>query len=132
MKKPKEWSHVQAASLPLVWLTTRTSVERCEPYVKREDKRAVGDKTNLQIIGGSVSYLTNPQMNWRWFCGLLGWGERYDCINLDPRKDFLGESLQLPTDKIVIDSTFPFEDAKNVFEGLNTGRAKGKVVVEID
>jgi len=37
----------------------------------------------------------------------------------------------LPAEKIVVDSTFAFEDVKKAFERLNTGRARGKVAVEI-
>jgi reticulon-4-interacting protein 1, mitochondrial len=32
VEKPEEWSHVQAASLPLVWLTARTRITCVEPY----------------------------------------------------------------------------------------------------
>jgi NADPH:quinone reductase-like Zn-dependent oxidoreductase len=44
----------------------------------------------------------------------------------------LEEAVQmLLVEKIMVDSTFPFEDAKSAFERLNTGRARGKVLVEI-
>ena len=33
------------------------------------------------------------------------------------------------TEKIIIDSAFAFEDAKSAFERLNTGMARGKLVV---
>lgn len=44
---------------------------------------------------------------------------------LDQKKDYLQEAVDmLPVEKIMVDSTF-------AFERLNTGRARGKVVVEI-
>jgi len=52
-------------------------------------------------------------------------GERYDCIILDQKKEYLHEAVDiLPAEKIMVDSTF-------AFERLDTGRARGKVVVEI-
>jgi reticulon-4-interacting protein 1, mitochondrial len=214
VKKPNDWTHAQAASLPLVWLTARTCIELCEPYVKKDMGKIVvlggssgvgmyvvylakergwevlascsgrngefvktmgasqivdytsenvvervrsfrpdaivdcvggtdclgitnryvtivGDKTNRASMGGSLIYAFNPRMVLRWFWGWMSWGEKYDCISLDPRKEYLEEALQLPKEKIIIDSTFAFDDVKAAFERLNTGRARGKVVVEI-
>jgi NADPH:quinone reductase-like Zn-dependent oxidoreductase len=37
----------------------------------------------------------------------------------------------LKEENIFVDSVFAFEDAKEAFERLNTGRAKGKVVVRV-
>jgi len=51
---------------------------------------------------------------------------------LDQKKEYLHEAVDmLPAEKIVVDSTFAFEDVKKAFERLNTGRARGKVAVEI-
>lgn len=218
VKKPEGWSHVQAASLPLVWLTARSCVEvveRDEMQKRTDDNRRkivvlggssgvgiyvvhmarergwsvlascsgrnvdfvkgmgaeevvdyttesvkarvqafrpdaivdcvggtemlgiarryvtiVGDKTDRSSVGGSLIYSTHPRMYLRWFLGWMGWGDKYDCIDLAPKKDSLEEALHLPADKIIVDSTFRFEDAKDAFERLNTGRARGKVVVE--
>jgi NADPH:quinone reductase-like Zn-dependent oxidoreductase len=91
----------------------------------------VGDKTSRSTMGGSALYWTRPTMLLRWFYGKIGWGELYDCITLEGKKEYLEEALELPVDKIVIDSTFPFEQLKEAFERLDTGRARGKVVVEI-
>ncbi|KAF2102753.1 alcohol dehydrogenase [Rhizodiscina lignyota] len=45
VKKPEGWSRVQAAALPLVWLTARTCIESIEPYM-------AGSKT-VGVLGGS-------------------------------------------------------------------------------
>jgi NADPH:quinone reductase-like Zn-dependent oxidoreductase len=44
----------------------------------------------------------------------------------------LKEAEDLPVEKILVDSTFGYEDLEAAFERLNTGRARGKVVVEVD
>lgn len=46
VRKPEAWSWVQAASLPLVWLTARTCVEMCGGYVEGGNRRVV-------VLGGS-------------------------------------------------------------------------------
>jgi NADPH:quinone reductase-like Zn-dependent oxidoreductase len=47
MKKPEEWPHVRATSLPLVWLTARTWIACVEPYVKDTPGK------RLAVLGGS-------------------------------------------------------------------------------
>lgn len=220
IKKPGSMSWAQAASLPLVWLTARTSIEKCMPYMKSsfpaENKivvlggssatglytvriarqrgwtilstcssrnaefvrglgahevvdytsspdavvnavRAfkpnaiidcvggtetiglapqyitiVGDKTSRSTMGGSFLYLTTPRMVLRWLMGYLGFGYSYECIILDARNDWLEECTQLKgEDEIVIDSTFDFGRVKEAYERLDTGRARGKVVVQV-
>jgi NADPH:quinone reductase-like Zn-dependent oxidoreductase len=92
----------------------------------------VGDKTSRSSMGGSVLYFTHPRMVLRWLAGKTGWGEVYDAIILDGKKEYLQEATELPTDMIVIDSTFQFAQVKEAFERLNTGRTRGKVVIEIE
>jgi reticulon-4-interacting protein 1, mitochondrial len=88
-----------------------------------------GDKTARATMGGTS--LLYPRMVLTWVWGRFRWGERYDCIMLD-QKEYLHEVVDmLPAEKIMVDSTFAFEDAKKAFEKLNTGRARGKVVGEI-
>lgn len=214
VKKPQDWSWQQAAALPLVWLTARTSIESVASYVNqtktvavlggssstgiysvwlakqrgwrvvascsgkntdfvrsigadetvdytkesvRDSVKAakpdaiidcvggteclgiakrfvtiVGDKTSRSLMGGSFSYLITPMMNIRWALGRLGLGEVYDCIELKGEVAWLEEAKKLSRDKIFIDSEFGFNDAKQAFERLNTGRARGKVIVNID
>jgi NADPH:quinone reductase-like Zn-dependent oxidoreductase len=91
-----------------------------------------GDKTARSTMGGSLLYLLYPCMVLRWLWGRFEWGERYDCIMLDQKKEYLEEAVRmLPVEKIMVDSTFAFEDAKKAFERLNPGRARGKVVVDV-
>jgi len=214
LKKPSNWSWNQAAALPLVWLTAKTSIAAVEPYmtgskviavlggssatgmytvylakkrgwkvvtscsgrnaefvksmgadeiidytnesVPEKVKAAgpdaiidcvggteclgiakryvtiVGDKTSRLTMGGPATYLWTPRMVYRWLMGRLGWGEVYDCLMLEGRKDYLQEATELSLDKIVIDSTFKFDQLKEALERLNTGRARGKVIVEVD
>ena len=93
----------------------------------------VGDKTGRTTMGGPLTYyLSFVPMQWiRWAKGRLGLGESYDVIMLDLKKEYLEEATELPKDKIFIDSTFSMDNAKNAYERLNTGRARGKVIVEI-
>lgn len=217
LKKPKEWSWNEAASLPLVWLTARTTIGGVESYVaKAAGKKLVvlggssatgmytiwlakqrgwtvlstcssrntsfvkdlgadtvvdyttssvpsavrsfapaaiidcvggtetlglapryitivGDKTSRSTMGGSMVYLVSPRMVYRKIMGMLGWGEHYDCIILKQDVGYLQEAVDtLPKERIVIDSTFGFEQVREAFERLDTGRARGKVVVEVE
>lgn len=45
-KKPQILSHIQAASLPLVWLTASSRIKNCEPYLVENQKKIV-------VLGGS-------------------------------------------------------------------------------
>lgn len=91
----------------------------------------VGDKTGRQSMGGAMTYLWSPWQWVRWAIGYVGLGERYDILNLEPKKENLEEAKQLKPSQIFIDSTFAFEEANKAFERLNSGRAKGKVIVEM-
>lgn len=221
LKKPRDWTWGQAAALPLVWLTARTCVGRCEGFVgggggggkgtgtvavlgassatgmyavvlaKRRGWRVVGtcsarneefvkrmgvdvvidytkgnvrekvaaegpdaiidcvggtecldlarryvtivgDKTSRSVIGGSLTYLWNPRMVLRALLGRLGLrSELYECVNLETRKDYLEEALHLDKEEIVVDSAFSFEQVREALERMNSGRCRGKVVVNI-
>jgi len=95
----------------------------------------VGDKTSRATMGGSLLYLVSPRMVLRWAWGRYGWGqERYDCIVLEQKRKYLEEAVEVLGSKgegIVVDSTWQFEDAAKAYERLDTGRARGKVVVEV-
>jgi NADPH:quinone reductase-like Zn-dependent oxidoreductase len=100
--------------------------------IARRYVTVVGDKTNRMTMGGRNIYLWNPQMLLRALLGRVGIGGSYTCVNLEFRKAFLEEIKRLPKEKIVIDSTFEFDQVREAFERLNTGRTRGKVVVRID
>ncbi|KAI1132335.1 alcohol dehydrogenase [Nemania abortiva] len=91
----------------------------------------VGDKTSRASMGGSSLYWTSPRMVLRWFLGYVGLGKSYECITLDQNADYLQKATELKGDEIVIDSVFGFNRADEAFQRLNTGRARGKVVVEV-
>lgn len=91
----------------------------------------VGDKTSRSVMGGPASYFFTPRMVVRWFWGYMGLGEKYDCVILEGKNEYLEEATRLPQDKIQIDSTYEFDDLKKALERLNTSRARGKVVVEV-
>jgi reticulon-4-interacting protein 1, mitochondrial len=221
IKKPKHMTWAQAASLPLVWLTARTSVERCLPFMTKsspaDNKLAVlggssgtgiytvtiarqrgwnvlatcsgrnvdfvkglganqvvdyttsgdavtkgvadfhpdaivdcvggteciglapqyitivGDKTSRASMGGNVLYYTHPRMTLRWLLGYLGLGNSYECIVLDAKQQWLEECTKLKgDDQIIIDSVFALDKAMEAYERLDTGRARGKVVVQVE
>ena len=213
VNKPSTWSWEQAAALPLVWLTSRTTIAAVEPYVKNKKvvvlggssstgmyavylaaqrgwdvlatcssrnadfvksmgaisivdynnspvrqlvkefapdaiidcvggtecldiaKRyvtIVGDKTSRSSMGGAAIYLWHPKMLMRMLMGKYGLSElKYDCLNLELKKPWLEETVSLPQDKIIIDSTWKFDQVREAFERLNTSRARGKVVVTV-
>lgn len=98
----------------------------------------VGDKTGRTMMGGPYTYydflhpLTAASQWLRWAMGKAGLGEAYDVIILSPKNAYLEEAKEmLGPDDIYVDSVYSFEDAKQAFERLNTGRAKGKVVVDV-
>jgi reticulon-4-interacting protein 1, mitochondrial len=218
IKKPSHMSWQQAASLPLVFLTARSSIEKCIPFLESDTDRrivvlggssgtgiysvrlakkrgwtvlstcssrnvdfvkglgsdevvdyttspnavvdavrafkpgaiidcvggtdciglapqyvtVVGDKTSRASLGGSTLYWTHPRMLARWAMGYLGLLTSYECITFEAKKEWLEECTQLEGDgQIIIDSTFDFDSAKDAYERLNTGRARGKVVVNV-
>ncbi|KAL0256556.1 hypothetical protein SLS55_008951 [Diplodia seriata] len=92
----------------------------------------VGDKTSRGALGGALTYLWNPQMVLRTLLGKVGLrSEVYECINLEMKTSYLEEALDLDEDKIVLDSTFSFDQVREALERLNSGRCRGKVVVEV-
>jgi NADPH:quinone reductase-like Zn-dependent oxidoreductase len=93
----------------------------------------VGDKTGRTSMGGPLTYYLSfvPRQWIRWTLGRIGLTESYDVISLDTKKEYLEECKELRKDQIFIDSTFSMDNAKDAYERLNTGRARGKVIVEI-
>lgn len=99
----------------------------------------VGDKNGRTSMGGPYTYYDywhpiRAGMQWlRWAKGHWVLGENYDVIRLEKNKEWLEEAAStLRPEDIYIDSVYGFEKAKEAFERLNTGRAKGKVVVDVN
>jgi NADPH:quinone reductase-like Zn-dependent oxidoreductase len=67
--------------------------------------------------------------------GFLGGGKRrYKGFWPEARLDDLGQVMTWMEEgkvRAVIDEKFPFEEAPNAFAKLKTGRARGKVVVDV-
>lgn len=98
----------------------------------------VGDKTGRTTMGGPYTYYDyyhpiRAATQWiRWARGHYALGESYDVVILNPKKELLEEAKEtLSSDQVYLDSLHAFEDAKTAFERLNSGRAKGKVVIKL-
>lgn len=98
----------------------------------------VGDKTGRTMMGGPYTYydfqhpLTAARQWLRWAMGKAGLGEAYDVVILSHKNEWLEEARDtLSEEQIYVDGVYAFENAKKAFERLNTGRAKGKVVVRV-
>ena len=96
----------------------------------------VGDKTSRDLLGGMASYLFTPSMVLRTMKSWLGLGPRYYCINLSTTAEYtatMSEMLGRGLVKPIIDSVFRFSDqAKQAYERLDTGRAQGKIVIDLE
>ena len=82
----------------------------------------------------SLRYLWNSTMMKVW-PGFLGGGKRkIEGFLTEPKTDQLVQLaawLKEGKVKSLIDSTFPFEEAPRAFEKLKTGRAKGKIIINV-
>ena len=88
-------------------------------------------------VGASVSLsfaLEGAAM--KFLPGFLGGGKRkHQCFFAEFKTDDLadiGRMMKNGQVRPVIDTQFKFEDAPKAFERLKTGRAKGKIVVEVE
>lgn len=94
----------------------------------------VGDKTSRTLMGGNITYLTNPQMLLRTVLGQIGLGPRYFCINLTTGEEEMGALLRWTAEgriKPVIDGeAWGREHVGEAYGRLESGRARGKVVVD--
>ncbi|GAA6064349.1 hypothetical protein JCM10212_004675 [Sporobolomyces blumeae] len=94
----------------------------------------VGDKTSRASIGGSITNWFAPAQLVRSWKGYFGFGPRYRCIMLDSKKEYLDELDALVNAgklDVVVDSVFAFDEVPQAFEKLNSGRARGKIVVRV-
>lgn len=95
----------------------------------------VGDKTDRSTMGGAFLLGVDRTMRARQDASDAGTlAYRYACILLDMNAEWLDDLAAQAAQgalKVPIDSTFEFERAREAYERLATGRAKGKVVVEV-
>ncbi|CRG88420.1 hypothetical protein PISL3812_05450 [Talaromyces islandicus] len=103
----------------------------CIGVARKRYVTIIGDKTDRNVMGGPSSYFHGPWQALRWVKGFLGLGERYDVVELGISTEHLLEASKLEAEKIIIDSVFPFSEVKSAFERLETGRARGKIIIEI-
>ncbi|KAK7023940.1 putative alcohol dehydrogenase protein [Favolaschia claudopus] len=92
----------------------------------------VGDKTDRLSPGGMYTYFWNPQMMLRALSGTIGLGRSYTCINLELKQSLLEDIVQLPKDKIIIDSCYGFYQVKEAFDKLKAGRTTGKIMITVE
>lgn len=106
----------------------------------------VGDKTGRDAMGGATTNYYYPSQALRAFRGRLrdtipawvpfkSWvaGKRYECIMLQPTKEIMDSIPEFlkSIDKVIVDSTWDFSDTPRAYEKLESGRAVGKVIVEV-
>ncbi|KAK1925132.1 hypothetical protein DB88DRAFT_488047 [Papiliotrema laurentii] len=106
----------------------------------------VGDKTGRDAMGGAITNYFYPAQAIRTFRGRLrdtlpwwtpfkSWiaGKRYACIMLQPSREMLESVPEFlaSAKNVIIDSTWSFEDVPKAYAKLESGRAVGKVVVEV-
>lgn len=95
-----------------------------EPETARQD---LGGSLRLQALFWAASLTTRLRANAR--------GVRYRYLFMHPSGAELTELAALIAERkleIVLDKVFPFEEAKQALDHLETGRAKGKVVLRFD
>ncbi|GAA5899594.1 hypothetical protein JCM8208_000600 [Rhodotorula glutinis] len=95
----------------------------------------VGDKTDRSTMGGAFLLDVDRTMRERQDASDAGsLAYRYACILLDMNAEWLDDLAAKAAGgelKVPVDSTFGFERAREAYERLATGRARGKVVVEV-
>ena len=85
-RKPREWSHTQAACIGCVWLTAHTCIELCDPYVRDTREKRVA------VLGGSSA----TGMYSIWIAKQRGWkvlttcsGRNADFVTQDMGSDLV-------------------------------------------
>lgn len=101
---------------------------QCHRFMQSEGKMVVvGGEPSFKAIGSALKMKVLP--------GFLG-GVKGNVAGFWPTQkaeDYqqMGEWMKEGKVKAVIDTKFPFEQAPQAFEKLKTGRAKGKIVIEV-
>lgn len=106
----------------------------------------VGDNPSRDSFTGAVTNYSNPVQALRTWRGLMQdviprwvpgrqWvvGKRYACINVNETKEKL-RTYQMFLEqggRVLIDQVFPFGQAREAYARVESGRARGKVVVDV-
>ncbi|KAI9724221.1 MAG: hypothetical protein M1828_003966 [Chrysothrix sp. TS-e1954] len=87
----------------------------------------VGAQIGMSTVASLMSRMMLPT--------ILGGGKRsYQFLGCTPNREqyaTIGEWMREGSVKAIIDEKFKFEDASKAFEKLKTGRARGKIVVQV-
>lgn len=89
------------------------------------------------MVAGNVGLgFVSSVLKSKFWPGLLGGGKRkFASFWPDPRPqdmEQIGEWMQEGKVKLIIDQRFSFEQVPDAFKKLKTGRAKGKIVIEVN
>lgn len=101
---------------------------KCHEYTKPD--------TQFVMVGGTPSLgMVSERLRIKFIPAWLGGGQRkfsgfFPKANYEDLK-IVGNWMKEGKVKAVIDEKFKFEDASKAYEKLKTGRAKGKIVVEV-
>ncbi|EKD18115.1 uncharacterized protein L3040_007705 [Drepanopeziza brunnea f. sp. 'multigermtubi'] len=98
----------------------------------------VGDKSDVRILGGPITYFTNPAQVIRYIKGYI-WGPRYACVSFVEKSEYLQqisrliETGELKVSNIeVLEGAFDEREAwRTAVEAMQSMRVRGKVVLAI-
>ncbi|KAH7403297.1 hypothetical protein BKA64DRAFT_445819 [Cadophora sp. MPI-SDFR-AT-0126] len=98
----------------------------------------VGDKTDVRIMGGPITYFTNPAQVLRYIKGFI-WGPRYACVSFIEKNEYLQQIASLAergeladVEIEVLEGIFDEREAwRKAIEAMQSMRVRGKVVLAI-
>ena len=98
----------------------------------------VGDKTNVNTLGGPITYFWNPVQVLRYLKGYI-WGPRYACVSFVTKSSYLEDVVRLvergevkPAVQEVIQGLFDEREGwRQATRKMEEGRVRGKVVLAI-
>ncbi|KAG4437517.1 hypothetical protein IFR05_006989 [Cadophora sp. M221] len=98
----------------------------------------VGDKTDVRILGGPITYFTNPAQVSRYIKGYI-WGPRYACVSFVEKSEYLRQITSLAergelarVEIEVLEGIFDEREAwRKAIEAMQSMRVRGKIVLAI-
>ncbi|KAK6583412.1 hypothetical protein PZA11_004488 [Diplocarpon coronariae] len=98
----------------------------------------VGDKTDVRILGGPITYFTNPAQVIRYMKGYI-WGPRYACISFVEKAEYLQQIASLVergelknVEIEILEGAFGEREAwRTAIDAMQSMRARGKIVLTI-